>query len=159
MGEEFRAILAVDPGYNFGWAVIDRGVLKDFGSGKGEGPEAVWSTLQEFQYDFGLMDPCLVVEQQPLVAVKSGIVANGLRGMAYNWGWDFAQISSSRVKKLVAGYGRATKEQVKKAVEEKFGVECANFHESDSIAVGLAYIIMKEEEESVGKAVGETTGS
>lgn len=149
-------ILAVDPGFSYGWVLFRRlngnWQLLGPGSGRGMTPEDVWGGLKRdtawvytensriklFEADV------LVVEQQPQKAVWAGVVANGLRALAWQRGILFAQIPSTKVKKLVTGNGRATKEEVKAAVEERFGVECENYHESDAIAVGLAYLIQKE---------------
>ena len=44
------------------------------------------------------------------------------------------------VKKAVVGYGRASKSQVQMMVKQLLGVEMANEHAADALAVGMCHL-------------------
>jgi len=54
-----------------------------------------------------------------------------------------ANLTATRIKKALVGRGNASKEQVKVVIENIFDMgSCSNLHESDALAVALAYLFI-----------------
>jgi crossover junction endodeoxyribonuclease RuvC len=75
--------------------------------------------------------------------VKSAFTLGQVRGivllLAARWAVPIFHYSPLVVKKAVVGYGQATKTQVQLMVKQLLGVEVANQHAADALAVGLCH--------------------
>jgi crossover junction endodeoxyribonuclease RuvC len=75
--------------------------------------------------------------------VKSAFTLGQVRGivllLAARWAVPIFHYSPLVVKKAVVGYGQATKAQVQLMVKQLLGVEVANQHAADALAVGLCH--------------------
>lgn len=55
---------------------------------------------------------------------------------------QFQDIPATQVKRLIAGHGKASKEQVAKALQQFVHHPYENYDESDAVAVGIASLIL-----------------
>jgi len=147
-------ILAIDPGSrHLGYApMIDESILL---SGvldlPGNCPET-WTTLHywsRFHIDGIKLDSGYVHKPEVLILEsyfpqrqRGATIIPELRGViklaAYQAGIDVVEVPPGTVKKCVTGYGRSTKDEVRKAINDRYGLSIKSEDQCDAVATGLA---------------------
>ena len=80
---------------------------------------------------------------QPRTGLKMGQSKGVIELAVSQSGVKLVNLSATRIKKALIGYGNASKDQVCRMVEETFNLKGAsNLHESDALACALAYIFI-----------------
>lgn len=160
-------LLFLDPGSNvFGWAVYNDNKLIQSGAEKWKGNFNLRKILDIYNFIYMLINrvnPDRVVSEAyyvsrgkgaDIVPKVKGIVELALVQLGYIEYENVASgkssnpktydnISGIKVKSIVGGHGKASKDTVRDKVKEIYGVETDTFDQSDAIAIGHAYITLQ----------------
>lgn len=86
-----------------------------------------------------ILEDVFVVKHFPMAAMQLGEVRGVIRLTAKNMGVSISEIKPTEVKSALTGSGRASKEQIKRAVRRILHIEEAikSDHVSDAMALAL----------------------
>ena len=152
-------VLSIDPGMSLGWALWSDGRLLEYGVFKTSTKASHGSRLWDI-YSFILtllrqdyVDVCVV---ENIAAFGKGAknkdsyllpaVFGLVRMAAHVHGVEeFKAYAVTSVKKAMTGSGNARKPEVRKAVNDYYGIDVKNDDTADAIAVGHAYYKQSQE--------------
>jgi len=133
-----RAILGIDPSINTtGYGVIDvsagkvrlleagvvRSRAKELAHKVKEIYDGVREVIEIFSPDVMAMEELYTRYDRPKVAVQMGHARGCICLAAAQSGIEVVSYEATKVKKLLTGSGRATKDQVQRAIKLEFGLE------------------------------------
>jgi len=133
-----KAILGVDPGLNItGYGVIDvstgrvrlleagviRGRAKWLAHRVKEIYDGVADVIETFHPEVMAMEELYTHYDRPTVAIQMGHARGCICLAAAQSGIEVVSYKATRVKKLLTGSGRATKDQVQRAIKLELGLE------------------------------------
>ena len=86
-----------------------------------------------------VLEDVFVMKEFPMAAMQLGEVRGVIRLTAKNMGVSISEIKPTEVKSALTGSGRASKEQIKRAVRRILHIEDAikSDHVSDAMALAL----------------------
>ena len=95
--------------------------------------------LRRWNPDLMVLEDVFVVKHFPMAAMQLGEVRGVIRLVAKNTGIPISEVKPTEVKSALTGSGRATKEQIKRAVRRILHIEDAikSDHISDAMALAL----------------------
>jgi crossover junction endodeoxyribonuclease RuvC len=143
-------ILGIDPGLHVtGYAVIEeaaRPKLLEAGVLRGDGPdmtERLWSLYEGIEEVVTQFQPSVMVVEQlyahyahPRTAILMGHARGVLLLAAAEHGLTTVHYNATRIKKTIAGSGRATKDQIQRTIQRELGL--ARLPEPPDVADALA---------------------
>ena len=133
-----KAILGVDPGLNTtGYGVIDvstgkvrlleagvvRSRAKDLARKVKEIYDGVCEVIETFSPEVLAMEQLYTHYDRPTTAILMGHARGCICLAAAQWGVEVASYEATKVKKLLTGSGRATKDHVQRTIKLELGLE------------------------------------
>lgn len=168
MKRDGERILGVDPGLRLtGYAVIERsrcgpvvceaGVVRGSRSGLSASLEAIYQGIAEVveQFEPGVM----VVEQlyahyaHPRTAIRMAHARGAILLAAAHRGIRIASYSATRIKKTIAGSGRAPKDQMQRTIQRE--LQLAALPEPPDVADAIAAALCHYYVQLIGETDGE----
>ncbi|MDP8215843.1 MAG: crossover junction endodeoxyribonuclease RuvC [Candidatus Kaelpia imicola] len=99
--------------------------------------------LSELEPDVVVVEDIYSNSSYPQAGLKMASVKGVVELAVSQKNIKIVNIAATKVKKTIIGRGNAKKEQVAKMMEEGFNLKGAgNLHESDALAVALAYLLI-----------------
>ncbi|OUX43505.1 crossover junction endodeoxyribonuclease RuvC [bacterium TMED277] len=165
-------VIGIDPGLNYtGWGVVssDGPNISYLGSGvcKTNSKDelsvrlvSILEQLREVLSSFDLQSAAIektFVKSDPVAALKLGqaraaaIISVGERNLRVG------EYSPNYIKKVVAGRGHATKEDIKRMISIQFPrIKLDRSDESDAIAIALCHLHSSKMEDTLSRAIERT---
>lgn len=151
-GDEWMIVVGVDPGQNFGWAVIREGIViasgvEDFHINRGDSPGMRYIKCEGFFS--ALLDTYRDMKGKTIVIYEQAHQRGGAP-TEYAFGFittmqkvcalmsiQHTTVHTATVKKWATGYGKASKEQMIIEAEKRVGKKIQMDDEADAILISL----------------------
>jgi crossover junction endodeoxyribonuclease RuvC len=146
-----KIILGIDPGLNTtGYGVIDvssgkvrlleagvvRSRSKQLTAKLGEIYDGIREVLETFKPDIVAMEQLYTHYDRPTTAILMGHARGCICLAANQFGLDVVSYGATKVKKILTGSGRATKDQIQRAIKLELGL--TTYPEPPDVADALA---------------------
>jgi crossover junction endodeoxyribonuclease RuvC len=151
LNQKMKIILGIDPGLNTtGYGVIDvssgkvrlleagvvRSHSKSLGAKVGEIYSGIREVVETFSPDIVALEQLYTHYDRPTTAILMGHARGCICLAANQSGIDVISYGATKIKKILTGSGRATKDQVQRAIKLELGLE--KYPEPPDVADALA---------------------